>query len=41
MKKVVIIGVGIVGLVLVICFKVLGYDVIIYEKNEKVGGRMY
>ena len=41
MKKVAIIGAGTAGLASAIRLKALGYDVTIYEKNEKVGGRMY
>lgn len=41
MKKIAIIGAGTAGLASAIRLKALGYDVTIYEKNEKVGGRMY
>jgi phytoene desaturase len=39
-KKVIIIGSGTSGLAAAIRLKTLGFDVEIYEKNEKVGGRM-
>lgn len=41
MKKVIIIGAGVAGLASAIRLKTLGFDVEIYEKNEKVGGRMF
>ena len=41
MKKVIIIGAGVAGLSSAIRLKTLGFDVEIYEKNEKVGGRMF
>ena len=41
MKKVIVIGAGVSGLASAIRLKTLGYDVEVYEKNEKVGGRMY
>ena len=41
MKKIAIIGAGTAGLASAIRLKALGYDVTIYEKNEKVGGRMF
>lgn len=41
MKKVIIIGAGTAGLAAGIRLKTLGFNVDIYEKNEKVGGRMY
>ena len=41
MKKVIIIGAGVSGLASAIRLKSLGYDVIVYEKNELPGGRMY
>lgn len=41
MKKVIIIGAGVSGLASGIRLLKMGFDVEIYEKNEKVGGRMY
>lgn len=41
MKKIAVIGAGTAGLASAIRLKALGYDVTVYEKNEKVGGRMY
>ena len=41
MKKVIIIGAGTAGLAAGIRLLTDGYDVSIYEKNEKVGGRMF
>ncbi|WP_025724976.1 phytoene desaturase family protein [Acholeplasma granularum] len=40
MKKVAVIGAGTAGLASAIRLKSLGYDVTIYEKNDKIGGRM-
>jgi len=41
MAKVAVIGAGTAGLASAIRLQSLGYDVDIYEKNPKVGGRMY
>lgn len=41
MKKIAVIGAGTAGLASAIRLKALGYDVTIFEKNEKIGGRMY
>lgn len=41
MKKVVIIGAGVAGLAAGIRLLTDGFDVHLYEKNEKVGGRMF
>lgn len=41
MKKIIVIGAGTAGLVSAIYLQNEGYDVHIYEKNEKVGGKMY
>lgn len=41
MRKVIVIGAGTAGLASAIRLQTLGYAVEIYEKNEKVGGRMY
>lgn len=41
MKKIIVIGAGTAGLASAIRLQALGFDVSIYEKNEKVGGRMY
>jgi phytoene desaturase len=41
MKKVIVIGAGTAGLASAIRLQALGCQVEIYEKNEKVGGRMY
>lgn len=41
MKKVVVIGAGTSGLAAAIRLQTLGYQVEIYEKNDRVGGRMY
>ena len=41
MKKVIVIGAGTAGLASAIRLLALGFDVSIYEKNDKVGGRMY
>lgn len=40
-KKISIIGAGTAGLAAGVRLQHLGYDVTIFEKNEKVGGRMY
>jgi phytoene desaturase len=41
MKKIIIIGAGTAGLASAIRLQAKGYDVTIYEKNPRVGGRMY
>ncbi len=41
MKKIIIIGAGVGGLASGIRLLKMGFDVEIFEKNEKVGGRMY
>jgi phytoene desaturase len=41
MKKVMIIGAGTAGLASAIRLQTLGYDVSIFEKNDRVGGRMF
>lgn len=41
MKKVAIIGAGTAGLAAGIRLQAQGFDVTIYEKNHKIGGRMY
>lgn len=41
MKRVIIIGAGTAGLAAAIRLQTEGYDVTIFEKNEKIGGRMY
>lgn len=41
MKKVIIIGAGTAGLAAGIRLQTLGYQCEIYEKNDRVGGRMY
>ena len=41
MKKVIVIGAGTAGLASAIRLQTLGLKVEIYEKNDKVGGRMY
>ncbi|VEU81240.1 phytoene desaturase family protein [Haploplasma axanthum] len=41
MKKVVVIGAGTAGLAAAVRLQHKGYDVTIYEKNKKIGGRMY
>jgi phytoene desaturase len=40
-KKVIVVGAGTAGLASAIRLQNKGYDVEIYEKNPKVGGRMY
>ena len=41
MKKVIIIGAGTAGLSSAIRLQTLGFQVEIYEKNDRVGGRMF
>ena len=41
MKKIAIIGAGTSGLAAAVRLQCLGYDVSIFEKNSKIGGRMY
>ena len=41
LKKIIIVGAGTSGLASGIRLLKMGYDVTIYEKNQKVGGRMY
>ncbi|MGT2910884.1 phytoene desaturase family protein [Streptococcus cameli] len=41
MKKIIVIGAGVAGLAAAIRLQHLGYDVHIYEKNNKPGGKMY
>jgi phytoene dehydrogenase-like protein len=40
MKKVIIVGAGIGGLVSAIKLKHHGYDVTVIEKNERIGGKI-
>jgi diapolycopene oxygenase len=40
MKKVIIIGAGLGGLSAAISLAVIGYSVHLFEKNEKVGGKL-
>ncbi len=39
-KKVIIIGAGLGGISAAIMLKINGYDVVIFEKNEKIGGKL-
>ncbi|MDE1011493.1 MAG: FAD-dependent oxidoreductase, partial [Paraburkholderia fungorum] len=39
-KKVIIIGAGLGGLSAAISLKQAGYDVEIFEKNDKIGGKL-
>lgn len=39
-KKVVVIGAGLGGLSAAICLKQSGYDVEVFEKNDKIGGKL-
>lgn len=39
-KKVIVVGVGLGGLLVVICLLVDGYDVIVVEKSKWIGGKL-
>lgn len=40
MKKIIVIGAGVAGLSAAVRLQKLGYEVDLYEKEEKIGGKM-